>query len=70
MITETDLYLFDGVFANCDAYVTKKMFHSGIMHHLKHKTRIIILSSHLQLLPFFDEIWLMDNGRIILHRQP
>lgn len=70
MCDNTELYLFDAIFANCDVYVARQMFVRGVLHDLQNRTRVVILTSHLQFLPFFDEIWLMDDGKIVLHATP
>jgi len=57
-----DIYLLDDPFAAVDMSVGSHIFHHAVQDLLKDKTRIVILSSHLHLLPHFDRIIVMDTA--------
>lgn len=64
--TEKDVYLFDDPISALDIHVGKKVMEEGILKFLKGKTRIV--NTHaLSYLPYFDYIYILDEGKIIDH---
>ena len=59
-----DIYLLDDPISALDIHVGKKVMEDGILGYLKGKTRIV--STHaLAYLPYFDTVYIMDEGKII-----
>jgi len=52
----SQIYLFDDVLSSLDRVVAARVFQRAIRQHLADKLRIVILNSHLHVLPFFDVI--------------
>ena len=61
---QSDIYLLDDPFAAVDVSTGSTMFHRSIgpSSLLHSKTRLVILNSHLHLLRFFDEVWVMESS--------
>ena len=64
--TPKDVYLFDDPISALDIHVGKKVMEEGILKFLKGKTRIV--NTHaLAYLPYFDYIYILDEGAIVDH---
>lgn len=65
MYTEdTELFLIDDALAAVDVHVGKALFEDAIDGLLKHKTRVVVLSSNYHLLPRFQKIIVIIDGKI------
>eukprot|EP01084_Bolivina_argentea_P308103 532652_1 len=71
---DCDLFLFDDPLSCVDYFVGKHMFYNGIYKHImnnknnnNNNTCLMVLNSHLYLLPYFDEIIIMNNGKVAIH---
>lgn len=49
-------------------HVGNTMFTKGIKEILKSKTVIIVMNSHLHLLPMMDEVLILDNGKLVCQK--
>lgn len=69
---ECDLILLDDPFSAVDGSTGEQMFQLGVSNEgvLKGKTRIVALNSHLNLLPQFDRVLIMENGCIVADGPP
>jgi len=57
--------LLDDPFASVDLQTCSVMFWQGVMGLLKDTTRIVCLNSHMYLLPYFDRVIHLQDGRVI-----
>ena len=57
------MYLLDDPLSAVDAHVGQFLFHEGIRNGLNGKTRILV-THQVHLLPYFDQIIVLDNGVI------
>eukprot|EP00038_Savillea_parva_P006855 m.166314 g.166314 ORF g.166314 m.166314 type:complete len:1436 (+) comp12676_c0_seq1:372-4679(+) len=65
---DTNVILLDDPFSAVDGATGERMFRRGVGNTrgmLRTKTRIVSLNSHLNLLPFFDRILILEGGEII-----
>eukprot|EP01083_Nonionella_stella_P150927 481588_1 len=60
----SDLFLFDDPLSSVDVDVGQCMFRRGIVEHLRDKTRVVVMNSHLFYLKYFDAIYVMNGGTI------
>eukprot|EP01036_Dinobryon_divergens_P037553 gene37553-49145_t len=61
----TDMYIFDDPLAAVDAHVGKSIFEGAFCSMLRDKCRIVVLSSNYHLLPRFDKIAVVLDGRVM-----
>lgn len=52
----TALCALDDPLSSVDVHVAKRLFYRGLLTHLKHKTRLVIMSSHQELAAYADYI--------------
>lgn len=52
----TALCAFDDPLSSVDVHVARRLFYRGLLTHLKHKTRLVIMSSHQELAAYADYI--------------
>lgn len=60
-----DVYIFDDSLSAVDMHVSKTVFNKAIKDLLQNVTRIVVLSSNYHLLSQFDQIIIVDNGKIV-----
>lgn len=65
MYSDADVYLFDDPISALDINVGKAVMEEGILKHLKSRT-VLVVTHALAFLPYFDNIYVMEEGRIIL----
>ena len=65
LYADKDIYLFDDPISALDVHVGKLVMEEAILKYLRGKTRIVATHA-LSYLPYFDEILVMDEGRIAL----
>ncbi len=64
MYADADVYLFDDPISALDINVGKAVMEKGILGYLKGKT-VIVATHALAFLPYFDKIYVLDEGSII-----
>jgi ATP-binding cassette, subfamily C (CFTR/MRP), member 1 len=77
-LRRANIILLDDPFSAVDGETGNNIFHSGVMKLLRHSTStqqrsritVICLNSHLHLLPYFDRILCLDNGKIVMDGSP
>ena len=62
----TEVYLMDDPLSALDANVKRAIFENCLRNELAGKTRILVTHA-IDLLPFFDDIIVMDEGKVLLH---
>eukprot|EP01083_Nonionella_stella_P072306 194855_1 len=67
LLEDIELFLCDDPLSAVDVDVGSVMFHEGICNVLNHKTRLIVMNSHLDQLKFCDKILIMDKGKIVCY---
>jgi len=60
-----NIILLDDPFSAVDGNTGNTIFHKGIVQMLKGTLRVVALNSHMHLLPHFDRILVLDQGRVI-----
>lgn len=60
-----DFFIMDDPFAAVDVDVANKMFLDGVQGSLANKTRVLVLSSHIELLEHADHILMLGDGGVI-----
>lgn len=64
LYTKADLYLFDDPISALDINVGKEVMEKGILGLLKEKT-VIVATHASKFLPYFDQIIVMESGKIV-----
>lgn len=67
---KSNLILLDDPFSAVDGNTGNKIFENGVLNHLADKTRIVALNSHMHLLPRFDRVIVLSEGRILVEGSP
>eukprot|EP01083_Nonionella_stella_P170003 577655_1 len=74
MDRDCNLFLFDDPLSSIDIEVGKHMFFHGIYNYLfeggtnsNDNTILMVINSHLHLVHYFDEIIILDQGKIVTH---
>lgn len=61
----SDIAILDDPFSAVDGSTGNHMFEKGVLMGLQNKLRVVILNSHMHLLPKFDRVVYLDNGQLI-----
>ena len=64
--SQRDIYLLDDPISALDVHVGKVVMEEGILQYLRGKTRVVATHA-LAYLPYFDYIYVLDEGRIVEH---
>ena len=62
---DISLYIFDDPLSAVDAHVGKAIFENALVNMLQGRCRLVVLSSNYHLLPRFDKIIVIQNGKIV-----
>lgn len=67
---KSNIMLFDDPFSAVDRTTGDIMFSRGIVGALSDKLRMVVLNSHMHLIPQFDRVIMMEGGKIIAFDTP
>lgn len=65
-----EVVLLDDPFSSVDGQTGNWMFSQGVLEGLRGKLRLVALNSHLHLLPLFDRVLVMHEGRVVVQASP
>ncbi|GAB9476483.1 Abc transporter c family member 2, partial [Globisporangium polare] len=60
-----DILMMDDPLSAVDAHVARAIFSQCIMRIAKHKTRVLVLNSHYDLLKYADKVFVLEEGRLV-----
>ena len=64
MYSENDLILLDDPMSSVDMFCGKHILKECLLGSMQGKTRILV-THHLDVLPFVDVIYVLDEGKIV-----
>ena len=64
---DIDLYIFDDPLAAVDTHVCESIFKEAFVKLLRDKARLVVMSSNYHLLPHFDKVCVVENGRVVVY---
>lgn len=67
---DSSIVILDDPFSSVDGQTGNLMFQRGVLGGLHGKTRLLALNSHLHLLPHFDRVAVLHEGRLELLASP